>query len=583
MKTVLIGILVLACSTGLLAQSDATGEIEQGDGLAAKKQWAQAAEHYRKAVDADPQSVKAKALLGATLVRADKQRDGFEILKKLAGLRAGGMDGFETIKALGHELLDDEQMVREAQEALYYAYNIKEDDDHVACELGIAESRMNRSQDALFIWKKSIARNPDQPDVKKLIQDEEKKIAELHAPPKSPSQAAADAVPFNSIEMQPTAGWVLLPDGSTLVIAMSDSAELLYLDTVAEKELKRVTLEFKPGAIVLHRNMLYVSAQGASFVYAIDPASGEQKKEIKVTGDPIIELGAAPDKGYLYATNAHEEVICIDVKDGSASKTAGRGHHIAVDPAGAFVYTARTNPNQWDVVVEKGKDGSESYYWDDWGYRAILTKYAADFPPIPQPDVFAADPYREDLGYRSQVEQALGLLETDETRDSGRLALHDLLGSYPKSPYLRYEWGCQQALAGRWNKAAREWALAADADGGRSGVSVRALEGIAALEAHLGHRDRALDALANLSRVMPLSYAVWNRLAEAADEPTFLQCNMAVNLGNSGGPLFDRWGRTLGIVVAKVPLEGVTFAVDTEQIAEALSDPGSLPAPPLPK
>ncbi len=388
---------------------------------------------------------------------------------------------------------------------------------------------------------------------------------------------------------------------------------------------------------------------------------------------------------------------------------------------------------------------------------AILLSGASDFPPVPQPDVYAGDPYREDLGYRSEVEQALGLLETDETRDSGKLALHDLLETYPKSPLLRYEWGCQQAQAGRWEKAAREWALAADADGGRSAISVRGLEGIAAVEAHLGHRDRALDALVNLSRVMPLSYSVWNRLAKAADaagqkdrareaweaslalnpaqeevarrlgrkeaaegapeelpkllrrlrpsvvlvkteaghltgflamrhgwivtaahgvsagdehvevtrfvdgkdpvkaegvvafrdeqrdlalvycaglpaeatmcklrsskglevgervytignpgleqevlslspsegifsgvrkkedEPTLLQCNMAVNRGNSGGPLFDRWGRTLGIVVAKTHLEGVMFAVDVEQLAEALSDPGGLHAPPLPK
>ncbi|GEM_PF-3110543 len=382
MKSLLFGILILACSTGLLAQSAADDEIAKGDELAGKKQWAQAAEHYQKAVAADPASVKAKTLLGVALLR-DGKRQGLEPLTQVAQMRAGGMDGFEILKAFGHELLE-ETGPSFAGEVLFYAYTINPNDDQVAREYGLDHSRHDHNAEAIAIWKKSLERNPDQADVKQLLADEEKKKAERNAPQKPPSEAAASASQFNSIEMKPTAGWALLPDGSTLVIALSDSAELLYLDTEAEKELKRVSLEFKPGAIVLHRGMLYVSAQGASFVYAIDPASGEQKKEIKVTGDPIIDMAAAPDKGFLYATNAHEEVICIDVKAGSATKTAGKGHHVAVDPAGSFVYTARTNPNKWDVVVEKGKDGSESYYWDDWGYRAILTKYAASGKSLKQ-------------------------------------------------------------------------------------------------------------------------------------------------------------------------------------------------------
>ncbi|MEK7866728.1 MAG: trypsin-like peptidase domain-containing protein [Planctomycetota bacterium] len=387
----------------------------------------------------------------------------------------------------------------------------------------------------------------------------------------------------------------------------------------------------------------------------------------------------------------------------------------------------------------------------------VLLGAETDFPPVPQADVYAADPYREDLSYRSEVEQALALLETDSAADSARLALHDLLETYPKSPVLRYEWGCQQAQQGRWDKAAREWALAADADGGRSGVTVRALEGIATVQTHQGRKPEALDTLRRLTSVMPLAYAAWNRLGtalEAAgqkekareaweaslllnptqqdvarrlgrraaadrtpddlpkllrrlrpsvvlvktdaghltgflalrhgwivtaahgfrgdersvevtrfadgkdpvksnallafrdsardvalvyckdlpeelprlplrsvegleagerlytlgnpgfaeevlslspsegifagvrkreDEPTLLQCNMAVNPGNSGGPLFDRWGRCLGIVVAKTSLEGVAFAVEAGQLAEALSEEGPLHAPPVPK
>ncbi|MEK7866727.1 MAG: tetratricopeptide repeat protein [Planctomycetota bacterium] len=372
---------VLACSIALFAQS-ADEEIGAGDRLAAEGKWDDAAEHYRKALDADPNSVKARGLLGCALIRGEKSAgEGMRELEKVAKMRSAAREVFEPIKVLGHELLEEgDSSLNVAMTVLWTAYMIDEADDQVARELGIAHSRHDHPTDAIAYWKKSLERNPDQPEVRQLLADEEQKEAERRAPPRS----AAEASQFPSIGIKSSAGWALLPDGSTLVVALPDSAELLYVDTEAGKELKRVSLEFKPGAMVLQGSMLYVAAQGASFVYAIDPASGEQKKEIKVAGDPIVDLAGAPGKSVLWATNAHEDVVAIDPKAGTANKTAGKGHYLAVDPAGAFVYTARTNPNKWDVVVEKGQDGSETYYWDDWGYRAILVKYAVNGKSLKQ-------------------------------------------------------------------------------------------------------------------------------------------------------------------------------------------------------
>lgn len=59
----------------------------------------------------------------------------------------------------------------------------------------------------------------------------------------------------------------------------------------------------------------------------------------------------------------------------------------------------------------------------------------------------------------------------------------------------------------------------------------------------------------------------------------FIQCNLSVNPGNSGGPLFTARGEVVGIVTRKASLEGVSFSVPAAELAEMLSDPGPLHAP----
>jgi hypothetical protein len=52
----------------------------------------------------------------------------------------------------------------------------------------------------------------------------------------------------------------------------------------------------------------------------------------------------------------------------------------------------------------------------------------------------------------------------------------------------------------------------------------------------------------------------------------FFQLNININPGNSGGPVFDSFGRVLGMVQSRSTFEeGIAFAVPTEDLAKALA------------
>jgi len=67
------------------------------------------------------------------------------------------------------------------------------------------------------------------------------------------------------------------------------------------------------------------------------------------------------------------------------------------------------------------------------------------------------------------------------------------------------------------------------------------------------------------------------------NEQSFLQLGIAVNPGNSGGPVFDSMGRVIGVITLKsTKLEGMAFCIPAEDVNEALSrldaQPSSVPA-----
>ncbi len=53
-------------------------------------------------------------------------------------------------------------------------------------------------------------------------------------------------------------GSAVSPDNSTLVVSLTSKAELVYFDTLAGKETKRVTVEFQPTQMVWGDKVIFV-------------------------------------------------------------------------------------------------------------------------------------------------------------------------------------------------------------------------------------------------------------------------------------------------------------------------------------
>jgi hypothetical protein len=90
----------------------------------------------------------------------------------------------------------------------------------------------------------------------------------------------------------------MLSDGVTLIVALPDEAKLAYIDTLADKELKRVALPFKADRLAVQGKHLCASVQGSSAVHILDVDSGADRKELKVQGT-VVDMACHPAKGVL--------------------------------------------------------------------------------------------------------------------------------------------------------------------------------------------------------------------------------------------------------------------------------------------
>ena len=174
-------------------------------------------------------------------------------------------------------------------------------------------------------------------------------------------------------------GAVMLPDNQTLVVSVTPEATLLYVDTAAEKELKRVDVDFKPTALALQGDKLFAAAAGSSAVHVLDAASGKEVKSVKTPGEPVQSLACHPSKGLLYAANDNNEILAIDPEQGTANKTKGKGQMLAVDSAeGKYVYAGIQKPIRDVLVFERGAGGKVTVSLDKADERALMLKYAVD-------------------------------------------------------------------------------------------------------------------------------------------------------------------------------------------------------------
>ncbi len=175
---------------------------------------------------------------------------------------------------------------------------------------------------------------------------------------------------------QPT-GWAMTPDNATIIIAFAPKAQLVYLDTVAEKEIKRVTLDFQPTALALQGKKLFAATKGSAIIHVLNAENGEEQKAIQLGGEPVRQLACHPNQGAVFASNSANEIFAIDPESGNVTKTVARGGFLAVDPAeGKVLYAGTQKPIRDQMEVRGGPGGSLRITFDQTGRRATLLKYA---------------------------------------------------------------------------------------------------------------------------------------------------------------------------------------------------------------
>jgi hypothetical protein len=124
-----------------------------------------------------------------------------------------------------------------------------------------------------------------------------------------------------SFELGAMRGFAVSPDNATLVVSLTAKTELVFFDTVAGKESKRVTVEFQPPQMVWGDKLLFVAQKASGIVHILEPDSG---KELATgnAGGPVRNLVWV--KGLCFASTTGREVYAIDPK-GTSTKTAAQG------------------------------------------------------------------------------------------------------------------------------------------------------------------------------------------------------------------------------------------------------------------
>jgi hypothetical protein len=141
-------------------------------------------------------------------------------------------------------------------------------------------------------------------------------------------------------------GYAVSPDNSTLVVSLTAKTELVYYDTVAGKETKRVTLEFQPTQMVWGDKVLFVGQKASGIIHIVDATSG---KELATGNANTAVRNLTVAKGICFASTSNREVHAIDAK-GKSTKTSAQGTFIAADPKGEFVYTVIDGKATTDIT-----------------------------------------------------------------------------------------------------------------------------------------------------------------------------------------------------------------------------------------
>jgi DNA-binding beta-propeller fold protein YncE len=190
------------------------------------------------------------------------------------------------------------------------------------------------------------------------------------------ASVAAPAADYGLVKVPPLGGWVLATDGTTLILSVTDKAQLVYVDTAAEKVLKTVDVDFKPTCLACRGDKLYACGKGTSSVFELERDTGKLTRTIKIPGDPNTAIACAPEKGPVFLSNASNVVSVIFPENGRAARTGARGMFLAADPEGKYLYTGTQGPIRDQLVIDGGRGrGPTRVSVRTTGERALLLKY----------------------------------------------------------------------------------------------------------------------------------------------------------------------------------------------------------------
>jgi hypothetical protein len=157
-----------------------------------------------------------------------------------------------------------------------------------------------------------------------------------------------------NFDLAQAGGMVVAADGVTLIVSTPSTGKLHWFDTVQDKKLKEVEVEFQPSVLAMQGKKLFALAKGTSSVRVIDPESGKETRTIKVPGSALTSIACHPTKGPLYAANENLEVFSINPESGKVVKTAAKGQTVGVDPSNSsIVYTSAYNAGKDKAIVQE--------------------------------------------------------------------------------------------------------------------------------------------------------------------------------------------------------------------------------------
>src|SRR5262245_56047765 len=136
-----------------------------------------------------------------------------------------------------------------------------------------------------------------------------------------------------SYQYPPVGGIVMASDHQTMILSLPSQGKLVYFDTVGEKELKSVEVDFQPTALAIQGKKLFATAKGTAKIFVLDADTANVIREIALPGEPIGRMDCHLAKGLLYAVNLNNEVYSIDPDKGTHQKTAAKGQMFVVDPS----------------------------------------------------------------------------------------------------------------------------------------------------------------------------------------------------------------------------------------------------------